>query len=406
VIVKKSLPLLALVTLILLSGCQSDQTASPTPTSLPLPTPTPAGPAACYLSPFNFQEIDAPEISESDHVHGSADADIVIIEYADFQCPGCAAMVMLRDYLEDAHGDNIVFAFRHFLLSYHELAEPTAEAAEAAGAQGAFWEMHDLLYERRDEWIELTPDEIGEQLVAYAEELGLDTEEFAADMENDVYLEHINADNEFASAAGLPGTPTYIINGVLYPSSDLGLHPILVSGFPRIVGIETYGALPPQVLLEGRDYSATISTNKGDIVIELFSEQAPTNANCFAFLASDGWYDGQAFFSVDYEIAAQAGDPAEVGWGLPLAGFYCGDEIRADLTFDEAGMVALVRSQEDVNVAQFFITYTPLPRLNGQFTIIGRVTEGMDVLESLTATSPDLGQPEPDVIERITIEEQ
>ena len=92
--------------------------------------------------------------------------------------------------------------------------------------------------------------------------------------------------------------------------------------------------------------------------------------------------------------------------GVALSGYYCGDEIAPALSFDEAGMLALFRPQQGATISQFFITYVPLSRLNGQFTIIGRVIEGMDVLQSLTETTPDLGQPEPDVIETITIEQR
>jgi cyclophilin family peptidyl-prolyl cis-trans isomerase/protein-disulfide isomerase len=396
---------LALLVPLMLVGCDS-QTASPSPTPSLAATSTPPGPASCYLIPLNFYQVSVPPITESDHVHGPADAAVTIIEYADFQCPGCAAMVTLREYLADAHGDNVRFAYRHFLLDYHQLAQPTAEAVEAAGAQGSFWEMHDLLYNRRDEWLELTEDGIDQQLVAYADELGLDTERFAADMENDTHLEGIMADDEAARAASLPGTPTYVVNGVIYPSSELGLHPVLVSAFPRLMQMQQYSALPPQVIEQGKDYVATISTGKGDIVIELFPDLAPTNTNAFAFLAQDGWYDGRAFFSVSHDWVAQAGDPMDIGWGMPFSGFYCEDEINSNLSFDEAGILALYGQGEGVTVTEFFISYVPLSQLNGKYTIIGRVIEGMDVLQSLTETTPDIGQPDPDVIASITVEER
>jgi len=130
------------------------------------------------------------------------------------------------------------------------------------------------------------------------------------------------------------------------------------------------------------------------------------NVNAFAFLAGDGWYDGQAFFLVEHDVAAHAGDPFGIGFGIPLAGFYCTGETRPDVTLDQPGMLVLYSPQQDIVVSRFFITYVPLSHLNGQYTIIGQVTEGMDVVQSLTERIPDFGQPESDVIETITVEEK
>ena len=313
----------------------------------------------------------------------------------------------LHGRLEDAEGDNVRFVFRHFVLDYHLLAGIAAEAAEAAGAQGAFWEMHDLLFERQGEWSALTEDEFIPQLIVYAEELGLDVEQFSNDLENHVYFDKVEADTQAARDARLPFTPSYTVNGVFFPSDELAVEPILLVGFAGLVEAEQYSALPPEVIDEGKGYVATIITGKGDIVIELFPDQAPVNTNSFAFLASNGWYDGQAFFAVDYDLAAQAGDPSNLGlWSLPFPGYYCGHETSPDLSFSEAGMLALYSPQPGANTSQFFITYVPLPQFNDQYTIIGRVIEGMDVLQSLTETMPDIDQPEPDVIETITVEEK
>jgi cyclophilin family peptidyl-prolyl cis-trans isomerase/protein-disulfide isomerase len=402
---KKGLFLVPLLLLVVSAGCDSGAAMS-TPTRTSTLTPTPAGPASCYLAPLQFAEVPVPPVTEADQASGPADADIVVIEYADFQCSACAGRASLHDRLEDAPGDNVIFIFRHFTLDYHPLAVTTAEAAEAAGAQGAFWEMHDLLYARQGEWSASDQDSVIPLLAAYAEELGLDVERFSDDLQNHVYLDKVTADSEGARDLGLPYTPSYIVNGVFYPSSDLGVDALLLVRFTALMETEQYSALPPRVIGEGKEYAATIATSKGAIVVELFSEEAPTNTNSFAFLAGEGWYDGLEFFAVEYELAAQAGDPASVGWGLPFAGYYCGDETRPELSFNEAGMLALYSPQQGVNVSQFFITYVPLPELNGRYTIIGRVTEGMDILQSLTQTVPGFGQPEPDVIESITVDEQ
>jgi cyclophilin family peptidyl-prolyl cis-trans isomerase len=329
-------------------------------------------------------------------------------------------MATLRLYLEDTYGENIRVAYRHLpLISIHDKAVITAEGAEAAGAQGKFFEMHDLLFERQQEWFPLTEEQMQTKLVEYAEELGLDTDRFAQELSDHVYRDKIIADYEEYSQYGPSATPTYVVNNVFSPQLGI-LHPILVDVFVRLVTSppEQYDEVPSEVIDPDKAYTATIRTNKGDIVVELLAEQAPTNVNSFVFLAQDGWYDDQAFFLVQPGSAAHSGDPTNAGIGLmskvrlvpgvsfAYPGYYCGDEISPDLTFDDAGMLALYAPPPGHNSSQFFITNAPIPDLNGQLTIIGRVVEGMDVLESLTPTQPGPDQPSPDVIETILIEEQ
>ena len=315
-------------------------------------------------------------------------------------------------YLEDTHGEDIRVIYRHLpLTGIHDKAVITAEATEAAGAQAKFWEMHDLLYERQQEWNVLSEDEVRDQLVKYAEELGLDTDRFAQELDDGVYRDKILADYEEYQQFGPLATPTYVVNNVFFP--QLGLHPIVIDSFVRLVQDppKQYDTVPAQVIDPDKEYKATIRTSKGDIVLELFTDQAPANANSFAFLAQDGWYDGQAFFYVEPGEVAVSGDPtnagaALLGAALPYPGYTCGDEIDPDVTFDQAGVVALLAGAPGQNSSQFFITYAPQIDFNGRFTIIGRVVEGMDVAESLTPTQPGADQPAPDVIETILIEEQ
>jgi len=310
-------------------------------------------------------------------------------------------------YLEDTHGENIRVAYRHLpLISIHDKSVITAEAAEAAGAQGKFWEMHDLLYEKLQEWNYLSEAEMPALLVEYAEELALDTDRFVQELDDHVYRERILADYEAYSQYGPLATPTYVVNGAFYP--QMGLNPVVIDAFIRMVldPPDQYAEVPPQVIDPGKKYTATIRTSKGDIVVELFADRAPTNVNSFVFLAQDGWYDGLAFFYVEPDLVAQSGDPTNTGLSFPYTGYVCGDEISPDLTFDQAGMLALYIPAPNLNSSSFFITFVPLPDLNGRYTIIGRISEGMDVAKSLTPTRPGADQPPPDVIETILIEEQ
>jgi len=349
-----------------------------------------------------------PPVTEEEHIHGSEDAAITFIEYADFQCPACSALSTLRVYLEDTHGENFRSVYRHFALSFHDKAIITAEATEAAGAQGKFWEIHDLIYERQQEWNPLSVDETRTKLIEYAEELELDVERFTQELDDHVYKDKVDADTQSAIEIGLGGTPSYIINGVVYPTQQLGLQPILIDAFIRLTLLteEQYTELPPQVVDAEKDYVATIRTSKGDIVVELFDDQAPVNVNNFVFLAQEGWYDDLTFFHVEPGFVAQSGDPTNVGLGFPYPGYFCGDETSPDLTFDEAGMVALYTSSPGRNSSQFFITYAPQPDFSGTYTIIGKIVEGMDVTESLAKTQPGAEDSAPDVIETILIEEE
>jgi cyclophilin family peptidyl-prolyl cis-trans isomerase len=318
-------------------------------------------------------------------------------------------MATLRMYLEDTYGEDIQAAYRHFALSFHDKAPITGEAVEAAGAQGKFWEMHDLLYERQQEWGQLSGEAMQTKLVDYAEELGLDTERFSQELSDHVYLDKVNADTQIAMQAGLPGTPTYIINGVVYPTDQFGLHPTRITAFIDLLMLKDrmYTAPPPQVIDPDKDYTATIRTKHGDVVIELYAKQVPVNVNSFVFLAQEGWYDGVTFHRVLPGFVAQAGDPTGSGIGSP--GYSCDDEIVPALTYDGPGVVGMASGGPGTSSigSQFFITYDALPQLDGNYTIIGRVIEGMDAVDSITPRDPGQGNilPPGDVIETILIEE-
>ncbi len=421
---KVKLVMLILLLSALAAGCGEQlaaptATPSPAPTHTPLPSPTstaaatastPTRPASCVAEPFDFPVVSGiPPVTDADHISGPADASITLIEYADFQCPGCAAMHLLRTYLADTYGDNLRYVYRHFPLSFHPYAIIAAEAAEAAGAQGKFWEMHDLLYERQQEWGQLTGDAVREKLIEYAGELGLDRDRFVEDLDGHKYLDRINADSQTAIQVQLGGTPTYIINGVAYPS-QWGLHPVLVTGFINLLQLKDrmYTSPPAQVIDPSKEYTATIRTERGDIVVKLYANLVPVTVNSFVFLAREGWYDGVTFHRVVPGFVAQAGDPTGIGIGSP--GYRCDDEIVPSLRYDRPGVVGMASQGPGTSSvgSQFFITYAALPQLDGNYTIIGQVVQGMDVLESLSPRDPaqDLTAPPGDRIETILIEEK
>jgi cyclophilin family peptidyl-prolyl cis-trans isomerase len=163
---------------------------------------------------------------------------------------------------------------------------------------------------------------------------------------------------------------------------------------------------PPMTIDPAKSYVATIHTDKGDITLELFPDVAPIAVNSFIFLAENGWYDGVTFHRVLTDFVAQAGDPTGTGFGGP--GYAFSIEISPDLNFDSAGLLAMANSGPESNGSQFFITLSPLPDLNGGYTIFGQVISGMDIVTSLSARNPDQNPnlPPGDVIRGVTIEEK
>jgi Na+/H+ antiporter NhaA len=152
-------------------------------------------------------DLAFPVEPERDHIRGPSQAPVTLVEYGDFECPYCGmAEPVLRKLLAD-FGDELRFVFRNLPLSdVHPRAQLAAEAAEAAGAQGKFWEMHDLLFQHQDA---LAPQD----LVRYAEELGLDVERFRDDLRRRAYAPRIAEDVAGADESGVAGTPTFFVNG-------------------------------------------------------------------------------------------------------------------------------------------------------------------------------------------------
>ena len=155
-----------------------------------------------------------------------------------------------------------------------------------------------------------------------------------------------------------------------------------------------------------KQYLATLKTERGDVVLQLFPDKAPVTVNSFVFLARDGWYDNITFHRVIPDLFAQTGDPSGSGKGTP--GYYVITEITQYLTFNRPGMVAMVNSGPDTSGSQFFITYAPTVQYDGKYTIFGQVLSGMDVLQSLTArnSQPGAETPPGDKLFSVTIEEK
>jgi formate/nitrite transporter FocA (FNT family)/protein-disulfide isomerase len=149
-------------------------------------------------------------VSERDHTRGPDDAPVTLVQYGDFECEDCGDAYPVIEELRDRLGDDLQYVFRHFPLSDpHPHAKHAAEATEAAAAQGAFWAMHDHLYEHQDA---LTDDDLKE----YAGELDLDTDRFAAEFDDREHEARVREDFEDAIDHGLHSTPTFFIDGERY----------------------------------------------------------------------------------------------------------------------------------------------------------------------------------------------
>ena len=308
--------------------------------------------------------------------------------------------------LAEAYPDDVRVAYRHFpLISIHDKAALATQASEAAGAQGQFWPMHDLLFETQSEWSALSLEDFENWLAERAEGLDLDVAQFMDDLNSEENATQAQKAWDDGTAAGFPGTPLLMINGRYYngPSDYYNLEAIT-----KMAKLEDqqFTICPPMTIDATKGYQATIETERGDIVLELFPDVAPIAVNSFIFLAENGWYDGVTFHRVIPGFVAQAGDPTGTGFGGP--GYAYDLEISPDVKFDRAGLFSMANSGPASNGSQFFITLNPLPELDGAFTIFGEVISGMDVVNQITAREPSQNPnlPPGDLILGITIEEK
>jgi Na+:H+ antiporter, NhaA family len=157
--------------------------------------------------------LSPPVDPARDHVRGPTDAPATLVEYGDFQCPYCGdAYPVVRELLE-RFGDQLGFVFRHMpLRDLHPRAEPAAQAAEAAGAQGRFWEMHDRLFTHQLELADV-------ELRSHAEAIGLDLDRFDRELREGTHAKRVEDDYLSGVRSGIPSTPRFFLNGVIYLGS-------------------------------------------------------------------------------------------------------------------------------------------------------------------------------------------
>ena len=153
------------------------------------------------------------------HVQGPAKAAVTLEEFGDFQCPPCATVALVLREVEKEYGSKLRVIFRNFPLEMHNHAAEAARVAEAAGLQGKFWEMHEILYRSQTAWSKGADPKSA--FVSYATGLGLDLARFEKDLESDAVKRRVQADQERGKSLGVNSTPTFFLNGRALPPSSL-----------------------------------------------------------------------------------------------------------------------------------------------------------------------------------------
>jgi len=171
---------------------------------------------AVFAAAFYYANQAAKQANEgvviTDHIKGNPEASVTLVEYSDFQCPACAAAAPVVNDVLARYGEHIRFEYRHFpLVTIHPLAIPAARAAEAAGQQGKFWEMHDMLFENQQTWS--TAPNPSMLFITYAEDIGLDMTLYRQHLDSSLLEDRIRAQFAEAREQGFTGTPTFVLNG-------------------------------------------------------------------------------------------------------------------------------------------------------------------------------------------------
>jgi len=400
--------LMSMLALTACQGASQSDAAPPTAASEPMECTL----ASTFPEPRDPADVGIAEISAADRARGASDSKLTIVEYSDFQCPYCSIAGRTLQEFEAAHPDEVQVIFRHFPLPGHDKSNLAAQAAEAAGAQGKFWEMHDLLFAEGtwDTWTALTPEAFETWLIEQAGSLGLDTDQFGKELNAEATVSWVEQAYGSAIQANLNSTPSffYFVDGelVFVPADQI---PYDVETLELVLALSKqeanqYDTCPPMIVDPARQYTANIKTSQGDFSIKLYADQAPLAVNSFIFLAGEGWFDNVSFHRVLPGFVAQTGDPSGTGFGGP--GYEFKNEVSETLKYDRAGLVGMANGGADTNGSQFFITYAEAPNLDGGYTIFGEVVSGMDVVEKLTPRDPGSGGelPDPDKILSVSIE--
>jgi protein-disulfide isomerase len=159
----------------------------------------------------------------ADHVYGDASSKVVFVEYGDFQCPSCGGAYAQVKSATESYKDKVAFIFRNFpLTTLHPNARAAAAAAEAAGLQGQYWAMHNMLYEGQADWENLSGDQRTTLFVSYASQLKLNTAKFTTDLASKAVNDKISFDQAIGKKINVNATPTFYLDGTQLSATDSG----------------------------------------------------------------------------------------------------------------------------------------------------------------------------------------
>ena len=363
-------------------------TAPLLPTAPPPPTPAPVI-ASCNAVQTN--------VTADDHVRGNPKAATTIIEYADLQCPSCAALNPSINTIYQAVSDTVRFVYRHFpLVTVHDKAFTAALGAEAAQKQGKFQEFVDALYERQSVWATLPAENFTDTLKALAGELSMNSDQFITDLSSPETAARVQHDIDSGNTMQVASTPSLYVDG--QPLTPAALADTAVITELHAYAKQRQDALgadaarndvsfknPETVTEKNSLYVLTVKTSKGDIEMTIDTALAPLNANAVVFLAQKGYYDNSPVIANTAEVSAVIFSSTQAQ-GNP--GFDCSSEGQKS-DFSKPGTIALNPLGAARNTTELVIMYGAGERFNGQLTAVGRITAGLEIAQSLQAATKD-----------------
>jgi cyclophilin family peptidyl-prolyl cis-trans isomerase/protein-disulfide isomerase len=398
------------VIFLLLSSCTPVPAESPSSvlsTSTSAVTSTPAIiPCTVFHAPVTPDPALGAEFGGSGHTSGPVDAPVTIIAFSDYQCLQCAFLAASLKQVRLIHPDDVYLVYLLTPQPGLDKDNLAVQAVESADLQGKFWEMHDLLFEKQAQWINLSPADFEAWAADQAAGLGMDPARFTSDFEGSVVADRLHQAERFTALTSTFTPPMLFVNSAS-PYTGLadfaGLDMVIRL---NVLAYHQFSACPVQSVDPLKQYLATLHTHRGDVVIQLYPDKAPLAVANFIFLANHGWYDGNTFYRVLPGQMVMTGDPSGTGYGNP--GYLFGTEIPAGLSFDQPGVVAMDNNGPDTNGSRFFVSLAAAPQMDGQYTIIGQVLNGLDVLSSLSARDPQPGfyLPPGDELVSVTVEER
>jgi cyclophilin family peptidyl-prolyl cis-trans isomerase len=355
--------------------------------------------------PVTPETAPGAEFEGRNHVSGPENAPVTIIVFSDYQCLQCAFLAASLRQIRLTHPNDVRLVYFHAPQIKKDKDNLSVQAVEAADLQGKFWEMHDLLFEKQTEWIKLAPSDFETWAVNQAESLGMNPTVFRADFEGTVVKDRLQQAIQSVALQPFASPRLYVNSTSPYIAlADFASLDIVVRMDALVA--RQFSACPPNNIDPLIQYIATMHTTKGDVVFQLYPDKAPIAVNNFVFLARSSWYDSITFYRVLPADRVMSGDPSETGLGNP--GYLFETEIASGLNFNQPGMLAMDNDGPGTNGSRFFITLNANPQLNGQYTIIGQVLSGLDILSALTPRNPQPGiyLPPGDELISVSIEER